>query len=95
MGLRLGDIAKLKWPEVDFKTGYICIIQEKTRQPLSLQMPQEVSDALLMHLENLSSLTEDGYVFHSMSAPYDRITTSIIRQYRYQRIYRRKDRHHR
>lgn len=79
MGLRSGDIAKLKWSEVDFKTGYICIIQEKTRQPLSLQMPQEVSDALLMHLENLSSLTEDGYVFHSMSAPYDRITTSIIR----------------
>ena len=32
-----------------------------------------------MHFENLSSLFEDGYVFHSMSAPYGRITTSIIR----------------
>ena len=79
MGLRSGDIAKLKWSEVDFSTGYISIVQEKTRQPLSLQMPQEVSDALLMHLENLSFLPEDGYIFHSMPAPYNRITTSIIR----------------
>ena len=79
MGLRSGDIAKLKWSEIDFSTGYISIIQEKTRQPLTLQMPQEVSDALLSHLENLTRLPEDGYVFHSMMAPYGRITTSIIR----------------
>lgn len=79
MGLRSGDIAKLKWSEVDFITGYISIVQEKTNQPLSLQMPQEVSSALLLHQRNLTSLPEDGYVFHSMSAPYKRITTSIIR----------------
>lgn len=79
MGLRSGDIAKLKWNEVDFNTGYISIIQEKTMQPLSLQMPQEVSDALFLYHENLASMPEDGYVFHSMIAPYNRITTSIIR----------------
>ena len=32
-----------------------------------------------MHLENDKYSLEDGYVFHSMKAPYDRITTSIIR----------------
>lgn len=79
MGLRSGDIAKLKWEEINFNTGYIKIVQEKTGTPLSLQMPPEVSDALLIHYENLASLPEDGYVFHSMSAPYNRITTSIIR----------------
>ena len=79
MGLRSGDIAKLRWSEIDFSTGYISLIQEKTGQPLSLQMPQEVSDALLLHLEKITHLPEDDYVFHSMTAPYGRITTSIIR----------------
>lgn len=30
MGFRSGDIAKLKWKEIDFNTGYISIIQQKT-----------------------------------------------------------------
>lgn len=42
-------------------------------------MPQAVSEALLSHLENIKILPDDGYVFHGMSAPYDPITTSIIR----------------
>lgn len=79
MGLRSGDIAGLKLSEIDFDTGYISITQEKTGIPLSLQMPREVSDALLAHLDNDKNSLDDGYVFHSMSAPYGRITTSIIR----------------
>ena len=79
MGLRSGDIAELKWSEIDLSTGYICFIQNKTGLPLSLQMPQEVSDSLLQYLENLKDVSDDGYVFHSLSAPYGRITTSIIR----------------
>lgn len=79
MGFRSGDIARLSLSEIDFNSGYISIIQEKTGQPLSLQMPSEVSGALLSHLENIGTRPKDGYVFHSMSAPYGRITTSIIR----------------
>lgn len=79
MGLRAGDIAKLKLSEVSFDTGYISIIQEKTGAPLSLQMPSEVSEAIIMHLENDKYTQIDGYVFHSMTAPYGPITTSIIR----------------
>ena len=47
--------------------------------PLTLQMPYEVVNAISMHLENDKYSLEDGYVFHSMKAPYGRITTSIIR----------------
>ncbi len=79
MGIRAGDIAKLKISELDFDNGYISIIQEKTEVPLSLQMPCEVYEALAAHLENDKYSPEDGYVFHSMTAPYGRITTSIIR----------------
>lgn len=70
---------RLKISEIDFDNGYISIIQEKTEVPLSLQMPCDVSEALTTHLENDKYSPEDGYVFHSMTAPYGRITTSIIR----------------
>ncbi len=79
MGLRAGDITRLKVSEVDFDSGYISITQEKTEVPLSLQMPDEVSKALALHIEKDKYISEDGYVFHSMTAPYGRITTSIIR----------------
>ena len=79
MGLRAGDIAKLRYSEIDFDAGSINIIQGKTGQPLSLIMPEEVLSAILKHLENVNSFPEDGFIFHSMTAPYGRITPSIIR----------------
>lgn len=79
MGLRAGDIAKLKLSEINFSTGYISITQEKTGIPLTLQMPAEVVSAISMHLDNDKYSLEDGYVFHSLTAPYGHITTSIIR----------------
>lgn len=78
MGLRAGDIAKLKLSEINFSTGYISITQEKTGIPLTLQMLCEVVNAISMHLDNDKYSLEDGYVFHSLTAPYGRITTSII-----------------
>ena len=79
MGFRSGDIAKLKLTEIDFNVGYINIIQEKTGIPISLQMPSDVSNALMVHIENDVRSSVDGYVFHCMVAPYGHISTSIIR----------------
>ena len=79
MGFRSGDIARLKLTEINFSTGYINIIQEKTGIPLSLKMPYDVADALAAHIKNDARTMLDGYVFHSMVAPYGHITTSIIR----------------
>ena len=79
MGLRAGDITALKLSEIDFIGGYITITQEKTNVPLALQMPSDVSEALKVYLENDKYFLKDGYVFHSMTAPYGRITTSVIR----------------
>ena len=78
MGLRSGDIAGLRFSNVDFDTGIIHIVQQKTGVPLTLEMPEPVSEALLSYL-NHTGVSEDGYIFHSMTAPYERITTSIIR----------------
>lgn len=79
MGLRAGDIAKLKLSEINFSTGYISMTQEKTGIPLTRQMPCEVVNAISMHLDNDKYSLEDGYVFHSLTAPYGSITTRIIR----------------
>lgn len=79
MGMRAGDIAKLKKDEVDFFTGYLHFIQEKTLFPLTLQMPDEVIRALRTYLDNQKTVFQDDYVFHSMSAPYGRVTSGIIR----------------
>lgn len=80
MGLRSGDIAKLTRDEINFSSGTIRLIQEKTNIPLELQMPKEVSDSIYMHLENSKkNHYSDEYVFHSMTAPYGKISTSIIR----------------
>lgn len=80
MGLRSGDIAKLRRKEINFQYRYISLCQEKTGIQLTLQMPDEVIDALIQHLENLNyDLQCNDYVFYSMSAPYGPITTGIIR----------------
>ena len=84
MGLRAGDIARLRLSEIDFSTGCLDIIQEKTGIPISLQMPSGVAEALSEHLANDKRLLDDGYVFHSMAAPYGRITTGIIRHALYE-----------
>ena len=79
MGLRAGDIAKLRLSEIDLSTGCLDMIQEKTGIPISLQMPSDVAEALSEHLASDKRTLDDGYVFHSMVAPYGRITTGIIR----------------
>lgn len=67
MGFRSGDIAKLKWSEIDFDNGTIHIIQEKTGEPLSLRMPDEVSETIQSYRENAASPgRDDGVVFHSI-----------------------------
>lgn len=79
MGLRSGDIALLKLSEIDFVSNHINLIQQKTGSPLSVYMPEDVSAALRTHIENSVSHLSDGYVFHSLKAPYGVLTTSIIR----------------
>lgn len=81
LGLRSGDIAKLKLSEIDFTSKSIIFNQEKTGNSLELEMPDEVFNSIKKHLENekKNHYIKDEYIFHAMSAPYGRITTSIIR----------------
>lgn len=78
MGLRAGDIASLKISSIDFSSHHIDLIQQKTKKPQSEFMPDDVSSALKAYLECTGSRFSDGYVFHGMTAPYGRITRTIV-----------------
>ena len=79
MGMRSGDIAELRRSSIDFSSSHIDLIQQKTGKPLSVFMPEDVLSALKVHIENAGMRLSDRYIFHSMTAPYGRLTTSIIR----------------
>ena len=79
IGLRSGDIAGLKLSSINFSSSHIDLIQQKTNEPLSVFMPHDVSSALKSHIESADYRLSDGYVFHSMTAPYGRLSTRIIR----------------
>lgn len=80
MGLRSGDIVELKLSTIDFLSRHIDLVQQKTGEPLSVFIPDDVCFALKEHIESAGSRLSDGYVFHSMKAPYERLTSSIVCQ---------------
>lgn len=79
LGMRSGDIAKLSLEELDFEQGAIHLIQEKNSQALDLLMLPEIKEALADYIETARPEVDDNYVFLRMNAPYQGITTSVLR----------------
>ena len=82
LGIRAGDLINLKFSDIDWANSRISIIQEKTKTPLTLPMPDEVKFPLLDYLKNVRHDSADNeYVLVTSYAPYTRIhhTSSIYR----------------
>ena len=79
LGMRSGDIAKLVLAELDFGRNSIILIQEKNNQPLELPMLPEIKEALNDYIRNVRPKVDEDYVFLRIHAPYQRITTSVLR----------------
>ena len=77
MGLRSGDIVKLRIKDVKGKDE-INIIQQKTGNKLHLPLIKEVSDAINDYLAVRPQSTAEE-IFINVYAPYNPITTSTIR----------------
>ena len=77
MGLRSGDIVKLKIDDVKGKDE-INIIQQKTGNKLHLPLIKDVSDALNSYLAVRPQSTSDE-IFINAYAPYNPITTATLR----------------
>ncbi len=68
LGLRAGDVAKLRLNDIDWKDGSI-LVCGKSRRQVRLPLPQEVGDAILKYIEYRQS-SEDDIVFLRSVAPY-------------------------
>ncbi len=79
LGMRSGDIAKLSLDELDFEHEVICFIQQKNGETLHLPMLLEVREALTDYINNARPKGASHTVFLRHNAPYQGITTSVLR----------------
>ncbi|WP_019555671.1 tyrosine-type recombinase/integrase [Propionispira raffinosivorans] len=79
LGMRSGDIAKLSLDELDFKHEKISLIQQKNGEMLHLPMLLEVRKALTDYINNARPRVTSNTVFLRHNAPYQGITTSVLR----------------
>ncbi|MCD8052502.1 MAG: tyrosine-type recombinase/integrase [Lachnospiraceae bacterium] len=82
LGMRAGDIIRLKFTDIDWNTGTIHFTQHKTGKPLSLPLLDEVKYPLLDYIKNGRHESADpDYVFVTLYAPYTKFssTSSIFR----------------
>lgn len=70
-GLRIGDIVKLKFENINFEKNVINIIQSKTKKELSLYLTEHIKFAILDYLKNERPKNIDSqYIFVTMHKPY-------------------------
>ena len=79
LGMRSGDIVKLSLGELDFEHNKIDFIQQKTGEALQLPMLPEVKEALADYINNTRPKAIGNTVFLRHNAPYQEITTSVLR----------------
>lgn len=79
IGMRSGDIADLTFSSLDFNSNTISIIQGKTNKPLVLPMIPVIKSALKDYITNGRPKSPYPYVFLRAIAPFEKITTSVIR----------------
>ncbi len=79
LGMRSGDIAKLSLDELDFEHEEICLIQQKNGEMLHLPMLPDVRKALNDYINNVRPRVASKTVFLRHKAPYQGITTSVLR----------------
>jgi len=79
LGMRSGDIAGITFDNIDFEHCSITLIQSKTGQPLSLPLLPEIREALQDYMWYARPNAKNNYLFIQAKAPFEKITTSIIR----------------
>jgi site-specific recombinase XerD len=68
LGLRAGDVARLRLPDIDWQAGTLQVTG-KGRYQVRLPLPQDVGDALLRYLESRPRVDHTDRVFLRSIAP--------------------------
>jgi site-specific recombinase XerD len=69
LGLRAGDVAQLRFTDIDWKNGTLQVMG-KGRYQVRLPLPQDVGDALLRYLKCRPQVDQTGRVFLRSIAPF-------------------------
>jgi integrase len=69
LGLRAGDVAQLRFTDIDWNRGTLQVIG-KGRYQVRLPLPQDVGDAVLRYLERRPATIDADHVFVRSIAPY-------------------------
>lgn len=68
LGLRAGEVAALKWCDIDWHDGTLCVAG-KSRRETRLPLPQEVGEAILHYVEHQRPRVPSEHVFLTTMAP--------------------------
>jgi len=75
-GMRAYDIASLKTQDIDWRTSTLTVLQQKTRNPLTVPLLSAVAEALAEYILAERPDTEFDNVFVSANAPHLPYTTN-------------------
>jgi len=78
LGMRSGDIAKLRYDNINYQSKTIDFIQEKALAPHQLALLPEIEEALLDHIKASKPDCSDGYLFLRVVPPYIKITPVVV-----------------
>ena len=78
LGMRSGDIAKLKYSEIDFRVKIIKFIQQKTLVPHQLELLPEIEEALLEYFNARWLGCDCEHIFLRAVPPFIRISTTVV-----------------
>lgn len=71
LGLRIGDIRDLQLSDIDWQACTLTIVQNKTKEPLTLPISDDVGWAIIDYLKNGRPVTESTNIFVRHVPPYD------------------------
>ena len=74
LGLRAGDVAQLRFTDINWKSGTVQVIGKGRRQ-VCLPLPQDVGDALLRYLECRPQVSDTNRIFLRSIAPFKPFTS--------------------
>lgn len=78
LGMRVGDVVRLKFDNIDFHTKTISFIQLKTNEPISYPIVPDLEAALMDYICNFRPESTLPYVFLRANAPHYRITAGTV-----------------
>ncbi|MBW9154962.1 site-specific integrase [Clostridium tagluense] len=71
LGIRAGDVKKLKLSDFNWNTKSIVFTQEKTKHTTSYPILNDIGWAIIDYLKNARPVSSSPYIFIRMKAPYE------------------------